>query len=144
MPQHPDVCNTVGHVTPECPVQLTTYGYYPNLSVNSFFAALFGLLCVLQLLFGSLRRTWTYLIALVIGTFGEAVGYGGRIIMHHNPWSSNGFKIQVSLMLLLTLSLPPCCVVVVKTAFGRLLPCMTVEASLKSYPQIVDSESGLD
>jgi hypothetical protein len=87
-------------VTPECPAYLTTYGYYPNLSVNSFFIALFGILFVLQIVFGTWRRTWTYMIAVSIGLFGEAVGYGGRIIMHHNPWSQNGFKIQICCLVL--------------------------------------------
>jgi len=68
-------------VTPECPVSATTYGYYPNLAVNSFFIGLFGVCCLGQIVIGTTRRTWTYLVALTIGCFGEAVGYGGRIIM---------------------------------------------------------------
>jgi RTA1 like protein len=87
-------------VTPECPVELTTYGYYPGLSVNSFFVALFGLLCLLQIGFGISRRIWTYLVVMVIGTFGEAVGYGGRIMMHKNPWDRNGFKVQICCLVL--------------------------------------------
>jgi hypothetical protein len=87
-------------VTPECPVDFTTYGYYPNLSVNSFFVALFGILLLLQLGFGTWRRTWTFMAVLALGTFGEAVGYIGRIIMHHNPWSGAGFKTQICCLVL--------------------------------------------
>ncbi|ETI22850.1 hypothetical protein G647_06927 [Cladophialophora carrionii CBS 160.54] len=87
-------------VTPECPVTLTTYGYYPNLSVNSFFIALFGICLFLQLALGTWRRTWTYLAVLAIGCFGEAVGYVGRIIMHNNPWSGAGFKTQICCLVL--------------------------------------------
>ncbi len=54
-------------VTPECPVSSTLYGYTPNLSVNSFFVALFGLCLVAQLIIGTTRRTWTYLVVLAIG-----------------------------------------------------------------------------
>ena len=92
-----DLCN---EISPECPLELTTYGYYPNLSVNSFFVALFGLLFLLQIGIGTLRRTWTYMLAMVIATFGEAVGYGGRIMMHSNPWNRDGFKTQICCLVL--------------------------------------------
>jgi hypothetical protein len=87
-------------VTPDCPVSLTTYGYYPNLSVNSFFIALFGICLVAQLVLGTWRRTWTYLAVVSIGCFGEAVGYVGRLLMHHNPWSGAGFKTQICCLVL--------------------------------------------
>ncbi len=87
-------------ITPECPVELTTYGYYPNLSVNSFFIALFGLCLFVQLGLGTWRRTWTYLGVVAVGCFGEAVGYIGRVIMHSNPWSPAGFKTQICCLVL--------------------------------------------
>jgi len=90
-------CTEVG---PECPVSATTYGYYPNLSVNSFFIALFGLCLFAQLILGTTRRTWTFLGVVVVGCFGEAVGYIGRILMHHNPWSGAGFKTQICCLVL--------------------------------------------
>ena len=31
---------------------------------------------------------------------GEAIGYGGRIMMHYNPWDSNGFKVQICCLVL--------------------------------------------
>ncbi|KAI1619027.1 RTA1 like protein-domain-containing protein [Exophiala viscosa] len=87
-------------ISPECPVEDSTYGYYPNLGVNSFFIALFGLCLFAQLFLGVWRRTWTYLVVVGIGCFGEAVGYIGRIIMHHNPWSPAGFKTQICCLVL--------------------------------------------
>jgi hypothetical protein len=93
-------CRDIGQVTPECPVELTTYGYYPNLTVNAFFVALFGLLCISQIGIGTLRRTWTYMLAMVLATFGEAVGYGGRLMMWKNPWDSDGFKMQICCLVL--------------------------------------------
>ena len=92
-----DLCSSV---TPECPVELTLYGYTPNLAVNAFFTALFSLLCLAQIYIGITRRTWTYMIAVVIGTFGEAVGYGGRLMMHKNPWDDAGFKTQICCLVL--------------------------------------------
>jgi len=87
-------------ITPDCPVSLTTYGYYPNLSANSFFIAVFALCCILQLVLGTWRKTWTWLVVVSLGTFGEAVGYGGRVLMHHNPWSGAGFKTQICCLVL--------------------------------------------
>ena len=92
-----ELCSQIG---PECPVELTIYGYYPNLTVNSFFAALFGLLCLLQLGIGTIRRTWTYMVVMVIATLGEAVGYGGRLMMHENPWSRAGMRTQICCLVL--------------------------------------------
>lgn len=94
------LCRDLAQVTPECPVELTTYGYYPNLTVNAFFVALFGLLCISQIGLGSFRRTWTYMLAMVLATFGEAVGYGGRLMMNKNPWDSDGFKMQICCLVL--------------------------------------------
>lgn len=64
-------------ITPQCPVEATTYGYYPNLSSNIFFAVYFGLLGVCQLGLGIYLRTWTFLAVLGIGTFMEAAGHVG-------------------------------------------------------------------
>lgn len=82
-------------VTPSCPVEATTYGYYPNLGGNVFYAAFFGLLAVLQLGLGLWFRTWTFLVAVAVGAILELVGYIGRIQMHSNPWLSSAFKTQI-------------------------------------------------
>lgn len=87
-------------VTPECPVSDTTYGYYPNLGGNAFFCAAFSLICLLQIGMGIRYRTWTWLIATFIGTAMESIGYGGRLIMHKNPWSQAGFDIQICMLIL--------------------------------------------
>ncbi|KEF59019.1 uncharacterized protein A1O9_03862 [Exophiala aquamarina CBS 119918] len=87
-------------ISPSCPVELTTYGYYPNLGANAFFVALFGVCLIATLFLGIRKRTWTYMAVLTIGTFGEAVGYVGRILMHDNPWSDAGFKTQICCLVL--------------------------------------------
>ncbi len=40
------------------------------------------------------------MLTMTIATFGEAVGYGGRIMMHKNPWDRNGFKTQICCLVL--------------------------------------------
>lgn len=87
-------------VTPQCPAIATTYGYYPILSVNAFFLALFGLCCLASLVIGIWTKTWTYTIALAGGTLLETAGYAGRIIMNGNPWSDSGFRLQIVCLIL--------------------------------------------
>lgn len=87
-------------VTPQCPAIATTYGYYPILSVNAFFLALFGLCCLATLIIGVWTKTWTYTIALGIGTLLETAGYAGRILMNGNPWSDSGFRLQIVCLIL--------------------------------------------
>jgi len=87
-------------VSPECPVRATLYGYRPNLGANAFLCALFGALCIASLVIGFLSKTWTYTAALAVGTFLEAAGYAGRVMMNDNPWSESGFKLQICCLVL--------------------------------------------
>ncbi|KAF2124209.1 RTA1-domain-containing protein [Dothidotthia symphoricarpi CBS 119687] len=87
-------------ITPNCPLEATLYGYSPILSVNAFFVAIFGLCFVASLGIGILNRTWTYTIAMGIGTLFEAAGYGGRLMMVDNPWSESGFRLQIVCLVL--------------------------------------------
>ena len=87
-------------VSPECPVNATLYGYYPNLGANAFLTALFGICFIATIVIGIMTKTWTYTLALGIGTFLEAAGYAGRVIMNNNPWSESGFKLQICCLVL--------------------------------------------
>ncbi|OJJ45556.1 hypothetical protein ASPZODRAFT_473749 [Penicilliopsis zonata CBS 506.65] len=91
---------TCTHVTPECPVSATTYGYYPNLGGNAFFAVYYGILGVSQVGLGIYFRTWTFMVALAIGTLMEMAGYVGRVLMHSNPWSTPYFELQIVCLVL--------------------------------------------
>ncbi|KAL3447209.1 RTA1 like protein-domain-containing protein [Aspergillus insuetus] len=92
-----DTCPRVG---PGCPVEATTYGYYPNFAGNVFFAAFFGLLGVLQLGVGVYYRSWTIMIALASGALMELAGYIGRVLMNDNPWNGDAFKLQIVCLVL--------------------------------------------
>ncbi|KAL4783374.1 RTA1 like protein-domain-containing protein [Aspergillus varians] len=83
-----------------CPVEATTYGYYPNFGGNVFFAVFFGLLGVLQLGVGVYYRSWTIMIALAVGALMELAGYIGRVLMHDNPWNPDAFKLQIVCLIL--------------------------------------------
>lgn len=94
--QVPQWCESVG---PQCPVEGTVYGYYPSLGWNAFFAAAFGLAFILQVILGIRYKTWTYMIGVGLGCVGELIGYIGRIQLHDNPYSNNGFTIQIVLLI---------------------------------------------
>ncbi|KAH8699452.1 parasitic phase-specific protein PSP-1 [Phaeosphaeriaceae sp. PMI808] len=87
-------------VSAACPVRATLYGYRPAMGPNAFFAALFGACFLASLIIGIMTKTWTYTLALGIGTFLECAGYIGRIIMNDNPWSPSGFKLQICALVL--------------------------------------------
>ncbi|GIK05988.1 hypothetical protein Aspvir_010106 [Aspergillus viridinutans] len=90
-------CTEVG---PLCPVEATTYGYYPNLAGNIFFTVFFGILALFQLGIGVYYRTWTFMVAVAVGAILELAGYIGRVLMHSNPWNSSAFKLQIVCLVL--------------------------------------------
>ena len=79
-------------ITSTCPVELTLYGYYPNLPANAAFCAGFALLLSAQVAsvgcFGV--RTWSYMILLAVGTASEDAGYLVRIMKSSHTWSNAG------------------------------------------------------
>jgi hypothetical protein len=79
-------CTDLG---PGCSVEDTIYGYEPNLGLNAFFLAVFALFALIHIPLFIRYKTWFYGIAIAMGCIGEAIGYGGRIIMHSNPVSSD-------------------------------------------------------
>ncbi|KAI9373440.1 RTA1 like protein-domain-containing protein [Aspergillus egyptiacus] len=91
---------TCDRVSPQCPVEATTYAYYPNLGGNIFFAVFFGVLGVLQTGVGIYYRAWTIMVALAGGGFMELAGYIGRILMNENPWNDDAFKLQIVCLVL--------------------------------------------
>ncbi|EAW07020.1 RTA1 domain-containing protein [Aspergillus clavatus NRRL 1] len=96
MPSYQD-CSAV---SPVCPVESTTYGYYPNLGANIFFTVFFAICGISQLAIGIYHRTWTFMAALAAGALLEMAGYIGRVLMHHNPWDSSAFKLQIVCLVL--------------------------------------------
>jgi hypothetical protein len=92
--------HTCTEVSPICPVEATTYGYYPNLGANIFFTVFFGILALFQLGIGVYYRTWTFMVAVASGAILELAGYIGRVLMHSNPWNSSAFKLQIVCLVL--------------------------------------------
>ncbi|KAF1809832.1 putative RTA1 domain protein [Eremomyces bilateralis CBS 781.70] len=81
-----------------CPVSESIYGYAPGLGENVFFTILFAVLAVAHAVQGSLHKTWSFLIAMCLGSASEAIGHGGRIILHSDAFNDSGFYIQIILL----------------------------------------------
>ncbi|MDI1490770.1 MAG: hypothetical protein OHK93_001974 [Ramalina farinacea] len=78
-----------------CPVILSVYQYRPSVPANAVFIALFGISMVIHLVQAFLWKTWTFGILMAVGCLTEILGYAGRIILYNDPFSFNGFLIQI-------------------------------------------------
>ncbi|KAJ0420273.1 RTA1 like protein-domain-containing protein [Aspergillus carlsbadensis] len=85
-----------------CPLELGIVQYLPLLWAQILFMAIFGAAVIPQLIFGIRYKTWTFMVAMVLGLIGEVIGYGGRIMIHDNPFKLDGF-----LMYLVPLTIAP-------------------------------------
>ncbi|UKZ51538.1 hypothetical protein TrVGV298_005298 [Trichoderma virens] len=78
-----------------CPVEWSIYGYRPSLAANIVFCALFAIAGIVHLYLGFRWRTWGFTIPVIVGCVTEIIGYAGRIMLWDNPFSFNGFMIQI-------------------------------------------------
>lgn len=65
-----------------CSVKDSVYGYYPSKPVNIILVAIFAISMFAHFYQGIRSKSWTFLVALGIGTFGEAVGTYGMMKMY--------------------------------------------------------------
>lgn len=78
-----------------CPVESSLQGYRPTLGAQIAFIALFGISMLVHLAQGIRYKTWFFASMMALGCIGEMVGYGGRILLYQNPFSFNGFIIEI-------------------------------------------------
>lgn len=83
---------------PECPVELSVYGYRASLPFSATLIALYALCAVVQTYMGWRYKTWSFMAAMLLGCITEILGYVGRIMMWQNPWGNNGFVMQIVLI----------------------------------------------
>jgi hypothetical protein len=67
-----------------CPVSESVYGYLPSKPLNIVFLAIFALSLIVHVFQGIRHRSLTFLVALALGTFTEAVGKYPRRIDIYN------------------------------------------------------------
>lgn len=102
MPQLPDGLIAYGsdaNCTLEiCPVEWSILQYQPSIPANAVFIALFAIALVIHAVEGIRWRHTLggFAVPMILGCIDEILGYVGRIIMHGNPFSFNGFLIQIS------------------------------------------------
>lgn len=77
-----------------CPVEWSVLQYQPNIPVNAVVVALFAISMVVHIFQGFRWKTWSFTICMVIGCIDEILGYGGRFMLHDNPFSFNAFLMQ--------------------------------------------------
>lgn len=80
-----------------CPVELSLYQYQPKLAASGCFIAFFGISMLIHIFQGVKYKTWSFLVCMTIGCVCELLGYGGRIMLHDDPFSFNGFLLQISM-----------------------------------------------
>jgi hypothetical protein len=77
-------------------MNLSYWAYLPSLAANGIFTALFSLslaLYVVQAVYS--RRFLAFSIAMLCGSVLEVIGYVGRLMSYHNPFSQVSPPIQV-------------------------------------------------
>ena len=80
-----------------CPAEASVYQYRPSLAVNTLFLVIFGLALIIHASLGLRYRTWAFATAMILGCVAEIIGYGGRIFLWQNPFSFDGFLMQISM-----------------------------------------------
>jgi hypothetical protein len=78
-----------------CPVESSLQGYRPAFGVQIAFIALFGVSMLIHLAQGIRFRTWFFASMMAFGCIGEMIGYAGRILLYQNPFSFDGFIIEI-------------------------------------------------
>ncbi|KAF3350731.1 hypothetical protein VD0002_g2234 [Verticillium dahliae] len=78
-----------------CPLEWSILRYQPSIAANTVFITLFGVSMVLHTIQGFHYKAWTYASCMAAGCILEIVGYVGRLILHHNPFSFEAFLMQI-------------------------------------------------
>ncbi|KAF5024218.1 hypothetical protein F66182_3732 [Fusarium sp. NRRL 66182] len=78
-----------------CPLETSILRYQPNMVASAIFIAVFGVSMLIHAFQGIKMRTWGFMSSMMAGCVLEMIGYGGRIIIHGNPFDFNGFLMQI-------------------------------------------------
>ncbi|KAK6394163.1 hypothetical protein LTR65_002009 [Meristemomyces frigidus] len=82
-----------------CPASDSIYGYAPNLYFNIAFTAIFAISGLGFSHQACIWKNWRWFsLSLAAGGLMETGGYIGRILLHNDPFSDIGFKLNVVLL----------------------------------------------
>lgn len=79
----------------DCPIEYSILRYRPSVPASAVFIAIFGVSMLIHAYQGIRSRTWSFMGCMLAGCIVEMVGYGGRLILYDNPFSFNGFIMQI-------------------------------------------------
>ncbi|KAG2421318.1 hypothetical protein HFD88_005292 [Aspergillus terreus] len=100
-----------------CPLDWALVRYRPSLPGNALYLALFLTMLLIQIYQGFRSRIWSYLACMTCGLVLEVVGYGGRLMLHSNPFNFSSF-----LQYLICLTIGPAFVTAaIYLCFGRVI-----------------------
>jgi hypothetical protein len=97
MASDPPICV---HISKECRIEDTTYGYRPNLGGNIFLAVVFGIAFFANIFLGIRFRIRAYAIVLTLGCLAQALGYIGRVGMYFRPFDAIPFQAQICCLII--------------------------------------------
>ncbi|KAK3682957.1 parasitic phase-specific protein PSP-1 [Podospora appendiculata] len=78
-----------------CPLETSVFQYQPSIPAQAIIIVLFALSMLVHIWQGFRYKSWSFMICIVIGCVDECIGYGGRIIMHDNPFNFQAFLMQI-------------------------------------------------
>ncbi|OJJ67813.1 hypothetical protein ASPBRDRAFT_199515 [Aspergillus brasiliensis CBS 101740] len=100
-----------------CPLEWALVRYMPSLPGNALYLSLFLIMLLVQIYQGVRCRTWSYLACMTGGLLLEVVGYGGRLMLHSNPFNFSAF-----LQYLICLTIGPAFITAaIYLCFGRVI-----------------------
>ncbi|KAL8779970.1 MAG: hypothetical protein Q9213_006695 [Squamulea squamosa] len=80
-----------------CPAELSVYQYRPSLAANVSFLVFFAIAMMIHLAVGIRWRTWFFVFCIFCGCLSEVIGYGGRLLLWQDPFSFEGFLMQITI-----------------------------------------------
>lgn len=78
-----------------CPLSAAQVPYDPTLAGNVPYLSLFSVCLIVNAVWGVWFKTWSYMVAMLLGCLLEVLGYVGRVQMHFNPFPQNPFFLFV-------------------------------------------------
>lgn len=78
-----------------CPITESIYQYKPSLAGNAALLAIFAASGIVHCLQYFFFRNGSYSIPMILGCLTEVIGYVGRVLLADDPFSQNGFLIQI-------------------------------------------------
>ncbi|KIW02276.1 uncharacterized protein PV09_06426 [Verruconis gallopava] len=95
MPRDCPLLDTTNCTISTCPMTCAHIQYLPTIPGNAVYAAVLGLLLIVQTGLGIRFKTWGFMVGMICGLVLEVVGYAGRIMLHNNPFDFNNFIIYL-------------------------------------------------